>query len=129
MRSILFVCTGNTCRSVIAEGLAREHFGTSVRVESAGIRPQKASDAQSAIMVLKVEFNADASAHVPRDVQSLDLTEFDQVVAMDKYVAAELRKLTDRDIVVWKIEDPWGGQEYRECALKTMKQLNRLELK
>ena len=125
MRSILFVCTGNTCRSVMAEALARERFGDSLRVASAGIHPQKATDAQSAVMTLKIEFNIDASGHVPRDVRSLDLTEFDQIIAMDKHVAAELRKLTDRDVLVWKIEDPWGSNEYRECALKILKQLNR----
>jgi protein-tyrosine-phosphatase len=110
---------------VMAEALARERFGDSMLVASAGIRPQKASDAQSAVMTLKVEFNIDASGHVPRDVRSLDLTEFDQIIAMDKYVAAELRELTDRDVVVWKIEDPWGSNEYRKCALKMLKQLNR----
>ena len=113
----------------MAEALTRERFGDSIRVESAGIRPQKASDAQSAVIALKVEFKVDASGHVPRDIRSLDLNDFDQIIAMDKYVAAELRKLTDRDILIWKIEDPWGSTEYRECALKILKQLNRLKLK
>ena len=67
----------------MAEALARERFGDSLRVASAGIHAQKATDAQSAVMTLKIEFNIDASGHVPRDVRSLDLTEFDQIIAMD----------------------------------------------
>jgi arsenate reductase len=128
MRSILFVCTGNTCRSVMAQALAKERFGGSVLVSSAGIRPQKGEDAQSAINALKLEFNIDASGHVPRDVRSLDLAAFDQIIAMDKHVAMEMKVLTNREVIVWKIDDPWGSTEYRKCALKILKQLNHLQL-
>jgi len=40
MRRILFVCTGNTCRSPLAEGLMRklaEEAGVSIEVRSAGV--------------------------------------------------------------------------------------------
>jgi protein-tyrosine-phosphatase len=113
----------------MAEALARERFGNSLAVSSAGIRPQEARDARMAIDALKLEFDIDASGHVPRDVRSLNLNEFDQIVAMDKYVAAELKKITDRDVLIWKIEDPWGSHEYRTCALEILKALNRLQLK
>lgn len=36
---ILIVCTGNSCRSQIAEGLARERFGDRARIYSAGSNP------------------------------------------------------------------------------------------
>jgi protein-tyrosine-phosphatase len=47
-QKVLFVCTGNTCRSVFAEYLGRQVFGDAVEFESAGIRPQRAADAESA---------------------------------------------------------------------------------
>ncbi len=40
MQTILFICTGNTCRSPMAEGIARQHLvdrGSDVFVASAGV--------------------------------------------------------------------------------------------
>jgi protein-tyrosine-phosphatase len=113
----------------MAQALARERFGDSVRVSSAGLRPQKAEDAQKAINALKMEFNIDASGHILQDVRSLDLAQFNQIIAMDKHVAIELRALTNCEVIVWKIDDPWGSDEYRKCALKILKQVHHLELK
>jgi protein-tyrosine-phosphatase len=36
---ILFICLGNSCRSIMAEALARQFFPDSVRIGSAGINP------------------------------------------------------------------------------------------
>jgi protein-tyrosine-phosphatase len=72
MRSILFVCEGNTCRSVMAEALAKERFRESVRVASAGIHPQSASDARPAINALKAHFGVDTAGHTPRDVRTVE---------------------------------------------------------
>lgn len=37
MRKIYFICTGNSCRSQMAEGFAKEAFSEDWQVESAGI--------------------------------------------------------------------------------------------
>ncbi|MBA2664281.1 MAG: arsenate reductase ArsC [Bradymonadaceae bacterium] len=39
--SILFLCVANSARSQMAEGLAREIFGDTVRVQSAGSEPTR----------------------------------------------------------------------------------------
>ena len=129
--SLLFVCTGNTCRSVMAEALARRRFGDSIRVSSAGLRPQQAADAKNAIDTLKFEFGLDESGHVPRDVRDLDLDVFDYVIAMDKAIAKQVKTLTQSDIIVWQIDDPWGDDlyEYKQCALRIMQQVSRLSFK
>jgi protein-tyrosine-phosphatase len=51
MRRVLFICYGNTCRSVLAEHIARKKFqGNPIQFESAGVHPhQSGSDAQSAL--------------------------------------------------------------------------------
>ncbi|MFZ2493720.1 MAG: low molecular weight phosphatase family protein [Thermoanaerobaculia bacterium] len=119
-RSILFVCAGNTCRSVMAEAFARRRFGDSARIDSAGLRPQLAADAVNAIDTLRFEFGIDASAHQPKSAGSINVDEFSEVIAMDKAIARELRTRTGREITVWDVHDPWGDDpyEYKRCALK-----------
>ena len=126
--SILFVCTGNTCRSVIAEYLARRRFSHEVSVESAGLNPQQPEDASNAIETLREMFHIDALGHVPRDVRSLNLEAYTYIIAMHKSVARELSMLTKREITVWKIDDPWGDDllKYRKCARKIMEHIDSL---
>lgn len=127
--SVLFVCTGNTCRSVMAEALARRRFGSSVRVESAGIRPQWPEDAQDAIDTLRHFFKLDASGHAPRDVAGIDLDVFDVVVSLDPEVSKVLKPRRPHGLLKCHIDDPWGQPElYSRCARKILKNLNELEL-
>ncbi|PER35187.1 low molecular weight phosphatase family protein [Bacillus cereus] len=45
MKRVLFVCTGNTCRSPMAEALLRHHGGDQFEVQSAGVFAYPGSDA------------------------------------------------------------------------------------
>lgn len=127
---VLFVCTGNTCRSVLAEYLGRRFCGDTFTFESAGIRPQLAADAENAVHILKSTFDIDASGHQPRDVRGLDLSQFDLVIAIENNAAAVVRDLgvPDSRLQVWPIRDPWGGDltEYEETALDIRKRLAKL---
>ena len=126
--SILFVCAGNTCRSVMAEALARRRFGRAARAESAGLRPQPAEDARAAIDTLRSLFGLDASGHVPRAVASVDLDAFDLVVAMDRGVAGSLPVVGDGKLIVWDIDDPWDEPSgYPACARAIDAAVSRLQ--
>lgn len=117
-RSILFVCAGNTCRSLMAAAFARARFGDGVVVDSAGLRPQSAAEAAMAIDTMQREFGIDASGHRPKGVADIDLDGFSRIVAMDPPIAAVLRHRTARVILVWDVADPWRGdcEAYSRCA-------------
>jgi len=125
---ILFVCQGNTCRSVMAEAFAKKLFGDLAQIRSAGLSPQSKDDAQAAIECLRDDFDVDASSHVPRPVTQADLDAADVIVAMDKGIGRQLDWVPKRKLTVWKIDDPWRGEaiEYRRCGLAIKKQLGIL---
>lgn len=127
---VLFVCTGNTCRSVFAEYLARHVFGDAVIFESAGIRPQPASDAGNAVYTLKKKFNIDASKHLPRDVRSIELTSFTLIIAFEKSAAELVQGLgvPPSRVKLWKTRDPWGPDlsEYDRASLEIKKKVLQL---
>lgn len=130
VRHILFVCTGNTCRSVIAEYLGRRFCGEAFTFESAGIRPQSAAEASNAVFILRQTFGIDASAHQPRDVRGLDLKAFDLIIAIEENAATVVRELgvPEEKLTVWPIRDPRGGDltEYDRVALDIRQRLARL---
>lgn len=129
---VLFACVGNTCRSVMAEFIARERFGRFFEPSSAGIRPQQPADAGNAVYTLKMVLNIEASGHVPRDIRQVDVMSFDLVVAMDKAVAdkfvGEFRTFPAERLVRWNIDDPYGDdlRRYEHCAQAIFGELKAL---
>ena len=119
---VLFVCYGNTCRSPMAEGLARKILGDKAKVESAGFMPMFEGAAPDAVAILNELFDVDISQHRPKDVSELSLGEYDRIIVLDAYVYNTLSKLmkdyTDK-LVLWDTEDPFGQDRevYRRVAL------------
>ena len=124
---VLFVCTGNTCRSVLAEYIARHRFGNVIDAASVGIKPQTAVDAASAIETLK-ELGIDASRHQPRGLAEIDPEGFDRVVTMEPYVAKKFKEkfpsFSQDRLTKWSINDPWDDPAaYKGCAERIYAQL------
>ena len=84
---LLFVCTGNICRSPTAEGVLRhlaEEVGIEVHVESAGIGDWHVGQPPDE----RAQHHArgrgyDLSAQRARQVRKRDFAQFDLIVAMD----------------------------------------------
>lgn len=79
MKRVLFVCTHNSARSQMAEGLLRRLFGNRYEVMSAGTDP--AGINQFAIEVMK-EIGIDISGHRSKSVGEMLDTEPDIVVTV-----------------------------------------------
>ena len=78
-RRILILCTGNSCRSQMAQGFLRS-FDTGLTVCSAGIDPsEKVND--NAVKVMK-EVGIDISSEYPKHVNSFLKEEWDYVVTV-----------------------------------------------
>jgi arsenate reductase len=77
--SILFLCVANSARSQMAEGLARQRFGSRVLVQSAGSAPSIVNP--YAVEVLR-EHGIDLSTHHSKSVQSIDPSGVTTVVTL-----------------------------------------------
>jgi arsenate reductase len=79
MLKILFLCTGNSCRSQMAEGWARHLQSDLVEPYSAGIEMHGLNP--SAVKVM-AEVGVDISAHRSKRLDELRDVEFDHVVTV-----------------------------------------------
>jgi len=76
---VLILCTGNSARSQMAEGLLRHDAGSQFEVESAGTKP--GSVRPEAITVMH-ELGIDISGHRSKHVNELDGDLFDYVITV-----------------------------------------------
>jgi len=76
---ILFLCTGNSCRSQMAEGWARHLKGASVEPYSAGIEKHGLNPHAVRVMA---EAGVDISSHYSKTLPELGPVEFDYVITV-----------------------------------------------
>jgi len=76
---VLFVCTGNSCRSQIAEGWARHLKSDAVEAYSAGVSPGTLNTTAVSVMA---EAGVDISTQRPKHVDELLGIDFDYVVTI-----------------------------------------------
>ena len=78
-KRVLVLCTGNSARSQMAEGLLRHDAGDRFEVESAGTKPGVVR--AEAIAVMK-EVGIDITAHRSKHVEEFDGQHFDYVLTV-----------------------------------------------
>jgi protein-tyrosine phosphatase len=151
MKNILFVCTGNTCRSPMAEGVLKQEIARDSRlsqeysVSSAGVA---AFDGDSASMesieALKQEYDIDISSHRSRRLTIYEIEEAYLILTMSKsHRDAIIKALPEAREKVFTlkeyltlgmnehgmdIDDPYGMpvEIYRKCAREIKDAINRL---
>jgi protein-tyrosine-phosphatase len=116
---VLFICTGNTCRSAMAEALARARLGpdSGMTFESAGVYALDEAPATPHAVEVAGELGADLSAHRARAVTRAMVADADRIYVMTNSQAEVLEnmgaELGDRvallDPAGRDISDPYGG--------------------
>lgn len=122
---ILFVCTGNTCRSPMAEGLFKKMISDNkienIECSSAGLFAMTGDEVTINSVKACERFGVDISAHRARRITAYILDETDKFVCMTKEHAASLSLYvpSEKIIVLGNgIPDPYGGdiETYMICA-------------
>jgi protein-tyrosine-phosphatase len=131
---ILFVCSGNTCRSPLAEAIARrliaESGRTDVEVSSAGTQAWDGSPASDGSLLVGMERGLDLSGHRSRQLTKEIVDENDLILVMGPSHLSRVKELNpgasvhllagfaSEDASGHTVQDPFGGdlQGYRDTA-------------
>lgn len=101
---VLFLCTGNACRSQMAEGWARRLKSEIIEAYSAGIETHGLSSKATKVMG---EAGVDISGHRSKHVDELKGIEFDYVVTVCDHAAEHCPIFPGKGkIVHFGFEDP-----------------------
>lgn len=100
---VLFVCTGNICRSPLAEGVFRHmvaHCGLSERIttESAGMIRYHAGEApDSRAQATALSAGIDIAAQCARQITMRDFDVFDYLIALDRGHKTAMEEMAPKD--------------------------------
>lgn len=78
-KRVLILCTGNSCRSQIAEGIAKHFYSNNYEIESAGVAPSFVHP--HAITVMK-EIRIDISHHRSKSIDEFQKKSFDFILTV-----------------------------------------------
>src|ERR1035437_6752363 len=79
MKNVLILCTGNSCRSQMAEGWIRYYSGDEANVFSAGM---EAHGLNSYAVKVMADALIDISKHISKTVDDLPSIEFDYIITV-----------------------------------------------
>jgi arsenate reductase len=119
---VLFLCTGNACRSQIAEGWARHLKSDCMEAYSAGVSP--ADSVNTLAIRVMAEAGVDISGHTPKHVYTLRDIDFDYVVTVCDYAREQCPVFPARTGRIHKLfHDPSFMDAGEEQILSEMRKL------
>jgi protein-tyrosine-phosphatase/DNA-binding transcriptional ArsR family regulator len=106
---VLFVCTGNSGRSPMAEGLLRRRAGSWAEAASAGIRPRPLHP--DAVAVMRDRYRIDIAGHRSASVAMAARERFDYVVSLCDKAREACPQFPGRPgLIHWSLPDPAAGE-------------------
>jgi protein-tyrosine-phosphatase len=126
--SVLFCCNYNAIRSPMAEGIMKKLFGTSIFVQSAGVKHELEIDG-FAVAVCD-EIGVHLEKHRARSFEEMEewgdeIGAYDLIVALSPAAmrqAVEYTRYHSIEIEYWQVLDPTGLGETREEKLAAYRQ-------
>ena len=133
--SILFLCTGNSCRSQIAEGFAKKILSKSLRIESAGT---EAHGLNPYTVKTMNEIGINISHHKSKKINNNEIKKFDLVITLCGDAKDKCPTLNMNKHIHWNIPDPANFKgnyidtkqkysEVRDLILNKIKKFKRQE--
>ena len=112
--NILFVCTGNTCRSPMAEGYLNSKNVKGLCVKSRGTAADGMPVSINAVNAMK-DIGIDISSHISKQITGGDILWADKIICMSPSHKAALEGCNVPNVKLYVlgggISDPYGGDE------------------
>jgi len=119
---VLILCTGNSARSQMAEGLFRQRAGPDYEVFSAGTKP---SHVRAEAIAVMQEIGIDISGHRSKSIDEFMSQPFDLVITVCDNANAACPVFPGRtQRLHWPFEDPAaveGTREENETAFRSIR--------
>ena len=102
---VLFLCTGNSARSQMAEALARARSGGAVEAHSAGSHPKPLHP--NAVEAMQAVHGIDLTGQVPKHLSEFAHRRFDRVISLCDRVREVCPEFPGHPVTIhWSIPDP-----------------------
>lgn len=129
MKRIIFVCTGNTCRSPMAEGYLKSKNRKDIDVLSRGLAADGSAVSENSSLAM-AELGIDISAHISEQLSFSDINESTVFICMASSHADVLEGLgiDKMNIHVLGISDPYGSdlEVYKKCRDEIIEGIDEL---
>lgn len=113
---ILFLCTGNSCRSQMAEGLANHFFKDKIEAYSAGTKPSPVNPYAIKVMT---EIGIDISMQRSKNVSEFAGQDFDYVITLCDSARQSCPFFPGKaEYIHWDLADPALAQGNEEEILR-----------
>ena len=120
-KRVLILCTGNSARSQMAEGLLRHMAGDRFEVSSAGVAPTRVR--AEAIQALS-EIGIDISRHRSKSVDTFHGQQFDYVITVCDSAKEHCPVFPGKTKRIhWSFEDPAAVQGDSEAVLSVFRRV------
>ena len=129
--NIIFVCTGNTCRSPMAEGYLKSLGFNSLTVCSRGFMADGDKVSENSAAVMK-EIGIDISAHTSKTITKEDVQNADKIICLSQNHILSLLSIGVSNEKLYLlgegISDPYGGDisVYRQTRDEIISGINSL---